>query len=247
MIHDIYLEAELNSVQIYGVWRLYVAEALSVGVHSDLLPQLESLCDVLLPDALDAEVGELHGHVFIVDVHGAHPLLAAVPTHTGGADQVVGMSLGVGLTIMGDTADHHHGGALVAADLDLGESFLVRVGSLPLERSRAPALAFVAEPQLMGGGLLQDSHKRLLVWLRLRLGLQDALDVLAPVLLVSIEALDVVSDIPDGPGLVRLHGLQVEGDGLVLALDSVRVNLNNLEIQHNNTLDSLKSIFSAIF
>ena len=35
----IYLEAELDSVQINGVWRLYVAEALSVGIHSDLLPQ----------------------------------------------------------------------------------------------------------------------------------------------------------------------------------------------------------------
>ena len=81
MIHDIYLKAELDSVQIYGVWRLDVTEALSVGIHSDLLSQLESLCDVLLPDALDAEVGELHGHVLAVDVLLAHAQLAAPPSH----------------------------------------------------------------------------------------------------------------------------------------------------------------------
>ena len=77
MIQDIYLEAELNSVQINGVWRLYVAESLSVGIHPDLLPQLESLCNVLLPDTLYAKVGELHGHVLAVDVLLAYALLAA--------------------------------------------------------------------------------------------------------------------------------------------------------------------------
>ena len=33
-------------------------------------------------------------------------------THTGWADQVVGVSPGCGLPIMSHTADHHHGGAL---------------------------------------------------------------------------------------------------------------------------------------
>ena len=32
--------------------------------------------------------------------------------YLGRADQVVGVSLGTGLPIMGHTADHHHGGAL---------------------------------------------------------------------------------------------------------------------------------------
>merc|ERR1719411_1912301 len=79
----------------------------------------------------------------------------------------------------------------------------------------------------MRGGLLKNSHKWLLV--RLRLGLQDTLDVLIPLLLSSIiEALDVVSDVSDGPRLIWLHGLEVECDGLVLTLDSVWVNLDNI-------------------
>ena len=44
------------------------------------------------------------------------------------------------------------------------------------------------------------------------------------------EALDGVPDVPHRPrgaGLV-LHGLEVEGDGLVLALDSVGVHLHHL-------------------
>ena len=46
------------------------------------------------------------------------------------------------------------------------------------------------------------------------------------------EALDGVPDVPHRPrgaGLV-LHGLEVEGDGLVLALDSVGVHLHHLSI-----------------
>ena len=46
------------------------------------------------------------------------------------------------------------------------------------------------------------------------------------------EALDGVPDVPHRPrgaGLV-LHGLEVEGDGLVLALDSVGVHLHHLNI-----------------
>merc|ERR1719411_1663316 len=79
----------------------------------------------------------------------------------------------------------------------------------------------------MRGGLLKNSHKWFLI--RLRLGLLNTLDVLIPLLLSSIiKALDVVSDVSDGPSLVRLHGLEVECDGLVLTLDSVRVNLDNI-------------------
>ena len=46
------------------------------------------------------------------------------------------------------------------------------------------------------------------------------------------EALDSVPDVPHWPrgaGLL-LHGLDVEGDGLVLALDSVGVHLHHLSI-----------------
>ena len=206
-----------------------MAEALSERVNPDLLPQLESLRNVLLPDTLDAEVGELHGHVLVVDVHGAHTLLAAISAHTGRADQVMRVGLGTGLSIMSDTTHHHHGGALVATNLDLGECFLVRAGSLSLQSPRSPALALVAEPQLVRGGLLENSHKRLLI--RLRLGLQDTLDVLIPLLSSIIKSLDVVSDVSDGSSLIWLHGLEVECDGLVLTLDSVRVNLDNLRIK----------------
>merc|ERR1719323_417896 len=114
------------------------------------------------------------------------------------------MGLGTCLSIVGHTTHHHHCRALVATNLDLGECFLVRAGSLSLQRPRSPALALVAEPQLVRGGLLKNSHKRFLI--RLRLGLQDTLDVLIPLLLSSIiEALDVVPDVSDGPSLlVRL-------------------------------------------
>ena len=95
-----------------------MSEALSVGVHAYLLPQLERLGDILLPDALDAEVstvqysalqystvqysalqylnaevGELYAHLLVVDVHGADSLLAAVPPHAGRAHQVVRVRL----------------------------------------------------------------------------------------------------------------------------------------------------------
>ena len=80
-VFDIYLEAEPDSVQIDGVWRLHVTEALSEGIHPDLPPLPERGLHVLLPDALDAEVGELHGHVLAVDVLLAHAHLAAPPSH----------------------------------------------------------------------------------------------------------------------------------------------------------------------
>ena len=51
-----YLKAQFDSIQVDGVGTIHVTEALSVGVHAYLLSQLEGLGDVLLPDALDAEV-----------------------------------------------------------------------------------------------------------------------------------------------------------------------------------------------
>ena len=70
--------------------------------------------------------------------------------------------------VWGDTADHHHSGALVATDL--GKCFLVSIGSLPLPHPCVLVLAPVAEPQLVVGGLLQDPHKRNLMRLLTQLG-----------------------------------------------------------------------------
>ena len=94
-----------------------MTEPLSEGIHPDFLAQLESLGYVLLPDTLDAEVWELHRHILAVDVHGAHALLAAIPAHAGWADQVVGVGLGTSLAVVGDAADHHHGRARAAHQL----------------------------------------------------------------------------------------------------------------------------------
>ena len=77
---------------------------------------------------------------------------------------------GPGLPIMRHTANHHHSGAQVAKDLDLGKCFLVSIGSFPLQQPRVLVLAPVAEPQLVGGGLLQDVHKRNLIRLLTQLG-----------------------------------------------------------------------------
>ena len=82
----------------------------------------------------------------------------------------MGVSPRSGVTIMCHTADHHHSGSLVAADLDLGKCFLVSIGSFPLQQPRVLVLAPVAEPQLVGGGLLQDVHKRNLIRLLTQLG-----------------------------------------------------------------------------
>ena len=76
-----YLKAQFDSIQVDGVWTIHVSEALSVRIHAYLLSQLERLGDVLLPDALDAEVGELHYHVLAVDVLLAHALLAATSSN----------------------------------------------------------------------------------------------------------------------------------------------------------------------
>ena len=71
-----------------------MTKSLSEGIHPDLLPQLQSLCNVLLPDTLDTQVGKLHRHVLTVHVHGADALLTTVPAHAGRTDQVVGVGLG---------------------------------------------------------------------------------------------------------------------------------------------------------
>ena len=71
-----------------------MTKALSEGIHPDLLSQLQSLCYVLLPDTLDAQVGKLHRHVLTVHVHGADALLATIPAHACRTDQVVGVGLG---------------------------------------------------------------------------------------------------------------------------------------------------------
>lgn len=76
-----YLEAELDCIEVDGAGGVHVPEALSVGVHSDALPLPERGLHVLLPDALDAEVGELERHVLTVDVLFAHTHLASTLAH----------------------------------------------------------------------------------------------------------------------------------------------------------------------
>merc|ERR1719323_1790242 len=75
----------------------------------------------------------------------------------------------------------------------------------------------------MRGGLLQDPHIRLLLLcLRHNLGLEDVLQVIGPGLVRWCKPLDVVSHVSDWLLLLLLlvhlvlHGLEVEGDGLVL-------------------------------
>merc|ERR1719210_1649557 len=84
----------------------------------------------------------------------------------------------------------------------------------------------------MRGRLLQDPHIRLLLLgLRHNLGLEDVLQVVGPGLMRWRKPLDVVSHVSDWLLLLLvnlvLHRLEVEGDGLVLALDGVRVHLDN--------------------
>ena len=76
-----YLEAKLDSIKIYRVWTVHMTKSLSEGIHPDLSPLPKRCLHVLLPDALDAEVGELHDHVIAVDVLLAHALLAATSTN----------------------------------------------------------------------------------------------------------------------------------------------------------------------
>ena len=125
-----------------------MTEALSEGINSDLLSLFQSVSNISPPDTLDTEVGELHSHLVVVDVHGADPLLAAVPAHTGWRHEVVRVSLG-NLRVVRDTTDHYYCRALVANYLDLGECLLLSAGPLTLQGPRPPPLALVAEPQLV--------------------------------------------------------------------------------------------------
>ena len=138
-----------------------MTEALSEGINSDLLPLFESVSDISPPDALDTKVGELHSHLVVVDVHRADALLTSISAHAGGRDEVVRVSLG-NVRVVSDTADHHHCRALVANYLDLGECLLLSTGPLPLKGPRPPPLTLVAEPQLVRGWLLENSHGWLL-------------------------------------------------------------------------------------
>ena len=156
-----YLKTEFDGVQINGVWTVDVTEALSEWIDSDLLSLLESVCDVSPPDTLDTEVGELHRHLLIVDVHRADSFLTAVSAHTCGGNQIVWVSLGH-LGVVSDATDHHHCGSLVADYLDLGERLLVRTGPLPLQGARPAPLALIPEPQGVGLGLLQNLEVRFL-------------------------------------------------------------------------------------
>ena len=78
------------------MWTVHVIEALTIRIHPDLLPLLQSISNVSPSDALDPKVLELHGHVFILiwyvgHIHGADASLASLATHSSGADQVVRM------------------------------------------------------------------------------------------------------------------------------------------------------------
>ena len=125
-----------------------MTEALSEGVNSDLLSLLQGVSDISPADTLDSEMGELHSHLVVVDVHGADSLLTAVSAHTGWRHEVVRVSLG-NLRVVSDTADHHHCRALVANYLDLGECLLLSARPLALQGPRPPPLTLVAEPELM--------------------------------------------------------------------------------------------------
>jgi len=101
-----------------------MAEALSERINPNLLSLFQSICNVFLPYTLNTKVLKLHSHVIIVDIYGADTFLASIPPNTCRADKVVRMSFGR-ITVMGDTADHHHCWTFVAKDLDLWEGFLV--------------------------------------------------------------------------------------------------------------------------
>ena len=76
-----YLKAQSGSIEVYRLWTLHVLESLSEGTHLDLLPLPEGVFHILLPDALNAKVLELYGHVVIVHMHHAHTSFATVTTN----------------------------------------------------------------------------------------------------------------------------------------------------------------------
>ena len=81
-----HLETEPDSIQVDRLCAVHVVKALSVGIHSYLLPLLQGFPDVLPPHTLDPKVLELHGHVLVLTwhvghVHRAHTPLATLPTN----------------------------------------------------------------------------------------------------------------------------------------------------------------------
>jgi len=102
-----------------------MVEALPEGVNADLLPLLQSLSNVLPAYTLNPQVLELRCHGVQVDVHGTDSFLATVASNRGRADQIVWVSLGR-VRVVGDTADHHHGGALVPVHMLLVSENLIQ-------------------------------------------------------------------------------------------------------------------------
>ena len=81
-----HLETEPDSIQVDRLRAVHVVKALSVGIHSYLLPLLQGFPDVLPPHTLDPKVLELNGHVLVLTwhvghVHRAHSPLATLPTN----------------------------------------------------------------------------------------------------------------------------------------------------------------------
>ena len=82
----IHLETEPDSIQVDRLCAVHVVKALSVGIHSYLLPLLQGFPDVLPPHTLDPKVLELNGHVLVLTwhvghVHRAHTPLATLPSN----------------------------------------------------------------------------------------------------------------------------------------------------------------------
>merc|ERR1711983_165028 len=101
-----------------------MSESLSVRIDSYLLSLLESLCNIFLPDTLDTKVGELNSHVVIINIHSTHSFLTPVSANTGRTNKIMRMSFRR-ISIMSNTAHHHHGWSLVAQYLYLRKCFLV--------------------------------------------------------------------------------------------------------------------------
>ena len=80
-LEEKYLKAELNSIKINRPSILGMTKSLPVGINSDLLSLLESLCNIFLSDTLDTKVGELNSHVIIINIHSTHFFLTPISTN----------------------------------------------------------------------------------------------------------------------------------------------------------------------
>ena len=86
-----YLETESDSIQVDRLWTVHVIKTLTERIHPDLLPLLQSICNVSPSDALNPQVLELHRHVLILTryvghIHRADAPLAALTTNGSRAD-----------------------------------------------------------------------------------------------------------------------------------------------------------------